>query len=124
MSQRAWYTVTIGFVLAGIGLFALRFPVYLDDFDQWGFQINCGTGFSGDLHQALAATNGADFVARCDTALLVRRLWTIPLIVVGTVAFFGVLLASALQSLREALPPETPTETPTQASARQPHSRA
>lgn len=104
MSQRAWYAVAIGVVLAGIGLFALRFPVYLDDFDQWGWHINCGTGLSGDLRQALAATNGTDFVADCHTALVVRRLWTIPLIIVGTVTFFGVLLASALQSLREALP--------------------
>jgi hypothetical protein len=35
---------------------------------------------------------------------LLRRLWTIPMVVLGAVAFVGVLLASALESLREELP--------------------
>ena len=26
------------------GLLALNFPVFIDDFDQFGFQIKCGTG--------------------------------------------------------------------------------
>jgi hypothetical protein len=103
VSERAWYAVAGGGILVIIGLFALRFPVYLDDFDQWGWQVKCGTGFGGDFAQAAAATNATDFVDRCGTALLVRRLWTIPLVVIGLIAFFGTLLATALVSMREEL---------------------
>jgi hypothetical protein len=103
VSQRTWYAVIGGGILVIIGLFALRFPVYLDDFDQWGWQVKCGTGFGGDLAQAAAATNASDFVERCGTALLVRRLWTIPLVVIGLIAFFGTLLTTALTSMREDL---------------------
>jgi hypothetical protein len=93
-----------GAVMVAIGLFALRFPVYIADFDQWGWQLKCGTGLSGDLRQAAAATNGTGFPARCESALLFRRLWSIPLVVVGSLAFVGVLLANALESSRESLP--------------------
>jgi hypothetical protein len=34
----------VGVSLVMGGLFALRFPVFLGDFDQWGFHINCGSG--------------------------------------------------------------------------------
>jgi hypothetical protein len=47
------------------GLFALRFPVFLGDFDQWGFQINCGSGFQSALTQAVIADSaGTHFVDR------------------------------------------------------------
>jgi signal transduction histidine kinase len=86
-----------------LGLFALRFPVYISDFDQWGWQIKCGTGLVGDLRQASDATNGS-FVGSCQTALLLRRLWAVPLVVIGAAAFIGMLLATALASLHESLP--------------------
>ena len=40
--------------LIGVGLLALNFPVFLDAYDQWGFQIKCGTGYLTDLTQAAA----------------------------------------------------------------------
>jgi len=104
LSHRSWYAVIGGAVLVLVGLFVLRFPVFIDDFDQWGWQIKCGTGLSTDLSQAAAATNGTGFVDRCETVLSLRRLWTIPMVVLGAVAFVGVLLATALESLREEVP--------------------
>jgi len=104
LSHRGWYAVIGGAVLVIVGLFALRFPVFIDDFDQWGWQIKCGTGLGADLSQAAAATNGTGFVGKCDSALLLRRLWTVPMVVIGAIAFVGVLLASARESLREGLP--------------------
>ena len=69
--------MTISAILLCIGLFALRFPVFIDDYDQWGWQVNCGTGFTADLTQATAAVGDKNFVDQCETALIVRRLWTI-----------------------------------------------
>lgn len=103
MSKVQWYVIAIGAVFVFVGLFALRFPVYLDAFDQWGWQVKCGNGFSAQLYQAATATNGTHFVADCQSALLTRRAWTIPLVVVGSVGFFGVLMTSALSSMRESL---------------------
>lgn len=34
--------------LAG-GLFALRFPVFIEAYDQFGWQVKCGSGFTTDL---------------------------------------------------------------------------
>ena len=104
LSHRGWYAVIGGAVLVFVGLFALRFPVFIDDFDQWGWQIKCGTGLGADLSQAAAATNGTGLVGKCESALLLRRLWTVPMVVIGAIAFVGVLLASARESLREGLP--------------------
>ena len=86
-----------------VGLFALGFPVFLDDYDQWGWQIKCGTGFTADLTQATAAVGDKNFADECETALLVRRMWTIPLVVLGSVALLGVLVATAATSARESL---------------------
>jgi hypothetical protein len=104
LSRRGWYLAVGGAVMVVIGLFAMRFPVFISDFDQWGWQVKCGTGFTGDLRQAADATNGTHFVSSCESALLLRRLWAIPLVVVGAIAFIGMMLATALESLREAMP--------------------
>ncbi|KUI27384.1 hypothetical protein AU196_07845 [Mycobacterium sp. IS-1742] len=93
MSARAWCVAIGGAILVAIGLFALRFPVLIDGYDQWGWQVECGSGFIANLTQAEnAAVDGTDFVASCQTALLTRRLWTIPLIAIGVVALLAVLL--------------------------------
>ena len=103
MSARSWSLAIVGGVLVAAGLFALRFPVQLDAFDQWGWLIKCGNGFSGNLLQADQATNGSGYVEQCEAALLSRRMWTIPMIAVGAVAGVGALLVSALSSVRETL---------------------
>ncbi|BBY17998.1 hypothetical protein [Mycolicibacterium litorale] len=97
MRPRAWYVAIGGAILLAIGLFALRFPVFIDGYDQWGWQINCGSGFVANLTQAEnAAVDGTDFVASCQSALLSRRLWTIPLIIVGSLALLAVLLTATI----------------------------
>ena len=70
---------TVCGVLVAIGLIALNFPVFLDAYDQWGFQIKCGTGYATDLTQAAAVAGQHNYVDKCETALLARRMWAIPL---------------------------------------------
>jgi hypothetical protein len=69
----------IAVTLLTIGLLALRWPVYLPEFDAWGIQVKCGSGFSADLTQA----RFADATDRCQHALAMRRLWAIPVAALG-----------------------------------------
>jgi hypothetical protein len=71
-----------GLLLMVVGLLALWFPVYLDQYDQYGMQITCGRGFVSNLTQVTHA-GGNGLVTRCGTALLIRRVWAIPTAVVG-----------------------------------------
>ena len=101
--HRLTYTGIAAAVVLAIGLFALNFPVFLNDYDQYGWQINCGKGYWSELSQAAAAVGARDYVDECETALLQRRLWTIPLVVAGGAAVLVVLVASATASARESL---------------------
>jgi hypothetical protein len=49
-----------------------------------GMQISCGRGFSANLSQA-ADANGRGLVAKCGTALLIRRTWAIATSIIGWV---------------------------------------
>jgi hypothetical protein len=85
MSNQRLVIVAVGDLLVMGGQFALRFPVFLGDVDQWG------NGFQSALTQAVIADSvGTHFVDRCHTALAMRRGWTIAL------AVTGVLLVGAL----------------------------
>ena len=99
--HRAFYIGVGCVVLIVVGLLSLNFPVFLDAFDQYGFQIKCGTGFGTDLSQAAAATGEHNFVDQCETAILVRRLWAIPLVVIGSIVLAPVVAVSALVWGRE-----------------------
>jgi hypothetical protein len=101
--HRLAYTGIVAAVVLGVGLFALNFPVFLDDYDQYGWQINCGTGYISELTQAAAAVGEKDYVDECETSLLMRRLWTVPLVVLGASVLLSVLVASATTSGRESL---------------------
>jgi hypothetical protein len=91
MSTERLVVLAAGVALLTIGLLALRFPVFLADFDQWGFQINCGSALHGSFAQAgIADSAGSNFVDQCQSAITIRRAWTIPL------AATGALLLSAL----------------------------
>ena len=107
--HRLAYTGTVCGVLVAIGLIALNFPVFLDAYDQWGFQIKCGTGYATDLTQAAAVAGQHNYVDKCETALLVRRMWTIPLIAVSGLVVLAVTVASAITSARESLVPHRDT---------------
>lgn len=96
-STRRLVIVAIGLLLLVGGLFALHFPVFLGDFDQWGFQINCGSGLHSAFSQAMTAdSSGTHFVDRCGSAIAVRRAWSIPLAVAGGL-FLSALLVGPLR---------------------------
>lgn len=100
--HRAFYIGVGCVVLIVAGLLALNFPVFLDAFDQYGFQIKCGTGFATDLSQA-AATGRHSYVEECEAAVLVRRLWTIPLVVVASILLVLLVAVAALFWGRESV---------------------
>jgi len=96
VTNRGWFLLCLGGALVGLGLVALNFPVFLDAYDQWGWQIKCGTGYSTNLVQAHLANPGlgqTDFVDQCQSALAVRRAWTIPIAVVGWLILSGLAVA-------------------------------
>ena len=103
MTNRGWFLLCFGGALVGIGLVALNFPVFLDAYDQWGWQIKCGTGYSTDLMQAEIARQASphtNFVDQCQTALVSRRAWSIPI----AVADWHILSADAITLWRRASP--------------------
>lgn len=79
MSRRHIYIGILGLIIGVIGLAAMWFPVYLDQFDHYGIQVSCGNGFSSHLH----GEGTEAILSRCDTGLLVRRLWAIPTVAAG-----------------------------------------
>jgi hypothetical protein len=103
--HRLAYTGILCAVLLIVGLIALNFPVFLDDYDQFGFQIKCGTGYATDLTQAAATAGERNFADECETALLMRRMWIIPLVAVSALVLLAVVTASAVTSARESLVP-------------------
>jgi hypothetical protein len=85
-----------GVLLLVGGLLALRFPVFLAEFDQWGFQINCGTGFGSDWTQAATADGaGTHFVEQCRAAVTIRRAWAFPVAAAGAVLLTALLIRPA-----------------------------
>jgi hypothetical protein len=105
--HRAFYLGVLAVVLIATGLIALNFPVFIDAYDQFGFQIKCGTGYVASLSQA-AAASGGDHVGQCETALRVRRLWTIPMIAVGSIILAIVVFVAATVWGRESVFGEDP----------------
>ncbi|MEO3758772.1 hypothetical protein ABGB19_10875 [Mycobacterium sp. B14F4] len=103
--HRLAYTGIVSAVVLAVSLLALNFPVYLDSYDQYGFQIECGTGYVTDLTQSAAAVGGQSYVEQCETALLLRRMWTVPMAVLSGAVLLAVLVASAATSARESLVP-------------------
>ncbi|BBZ20486.1 hypothetical protein [Mycolicibacterium gadium] len=94
--HRAFYFGVGCVVVIAAGLLALKYPVFLDAFDQYGFQIKCGTGFATDLSQAAAAAGEHSYVDQCETAVLTRRLWTIPPVVIASIALAVLAAVTAL----------------------------
>jgi len=92
VSHRHMFLGIAGLALAVIGLLALWFPVYLDQYDSYGIKVTCGNGFGSNLTQAVQA-NGGDLVTQCGSALLVRRAWAIPAVASGWLLVTGFLVA-------------------------------
>ena len=113
MITRAPLIVAAAVVLLAGGLFALYLPVFIDAYDQFGWQVKCGSGFTTDLTQASSAVGaGGTYVDQCDNALMVRRLWAIPAAALGGLTLTcqaGVALA---QDYRRSRPPRDPAQAP------------
>lgn len=96
---RGWLDMLIGAVLVAVGLIVLSFPVYLDSYDRYGMQVKCGTGYVTQLLQATVDDHeqlpGATthYVDECKSALLHRRVLTLPLPAVGTLILMAELFA-------------------------------
>jgi hypothetical protein len=103
--HRLAYTGIVAGAVLAAGLLAMNFPVFLDAYDQYGWQIKCGTGYVTDLTQAAAAVGETSYVDQCESALLTRRLWTMPMAILGGTVLLTVLVASATTSARESLVP-------------------
>lgn len=96
--------VTLALVAAamiGVGFLGLYWSTSLDDFDQWGFRITCGSGFAADYSQAGTADAAAesqqrqpDYVGQCRSAIWVRRGWTASLLSLGVALSIALLLSS------------------------------
>jgi hypothetical protein len=82
VSHRQTYLGIAGLLLAVIGLAALLYPIYLDQYDHYGIEVSCGTGLRSDLTQAAQSDNHG-LVSQCDTAVLLRRAWAIPAVAIG-----------------------------------------
>jgi hypothetical protein len=91
VSNRHFVVVVAGALLVVLGLLALRWPVYLNHYDQFGMQMTCGRGFSSNLAQAADAA-GDGLVAQCGTALLIRHAGAIAITVVGWLLLTGFLV--------------------------------
>ena len=100
-SSRLAYPGIAAAVVLAVGLLALNFPVFLDDYDQYGWQIKCGTGYLSELTQAAASVGEKNYVDECETALLMRRPWTVPLVVAARP--WSSCVVSATASARESL---------------------
>jgi len=100
--HRAFYLGVLSIGLIAVGLIALNFPVFISVYDQFGFQIKCGTGYISNLTQA-AEASGGDHVGQCETALLLRRLWTIPLIAIGSILLAVIVVVAATVWGRESV---------------------
>ncbi|OBK15042.1 hypothetical protein [Mycobacterium asiaticum] len=105
MTHRQIYIGIAGLVLALIGAGALLFPVYLDQFDIYGMKINCGNGIGTVMVQTQVEGETAQ---RCGTALLVRRLWAIPTLVLGWLLVTGFLVMWVRDGQREPDPAAEP----------------
>ena len=87
-----------------VGFLGMWWQVYLGEFDQYGIQIDCGTGFLTDLSHA----ERTGLTAQCETALTIRRAWSIPLMVGGT----ALVITLALRGSRVSRPVSSAPPTP------------
>jgi hypothetical protein len=96
-------------VLLLAGVIGLLVPVTVSNSN--GGTVSCGNGIATDLSGARDANdkNGAnipilneliphtDFVAECQSSVSSRRMWTIPLAVIGVIGIAGALVARPRQ---------------------------
>ena len=116
MVNRGSLIVIAAVVFLAGGLLALRFPVFIEAYDQFGWQVKCGSGLATDLTQASSAekkptgqkghadaprTSGNDYVGQCDDALMTRRVWAIPAAALGGLTLTWVAAAALAHDWRD-----------------------
>ncbi len=111
MVNRGVLIVSAAVIYLAAGLFALYFPVFIDAYDQYGWQIKCGNGFTAELTQAASAA-GSNYVDQCNSALMVRRLWAIPAAVLGGVTLTCQAAAAVAHDYRRSTPPGRGAQSP------------
>jgi hypothetical protein len=98
------FIIAVGAVLLLVGVIWLLVPVSVSDGN--GGSIKCGNAVATDLSAARNANAQSvanipiinqfvphtDYVAQCESSVGQRRMWTIPLAVVGVLAIAGALL--------------------------------
>jgi hypothetical protein len=57
----------------------------------------------------LSGFSQQNYVDQCETALLMRRMWTIPVVAISGLVLLAVITASAITSARESLVPHRDT---------------
>lgn len=123
MVNRGALIVSAAVIFLAAGLFALRFPVFIDAYDQYGWQVKCGNGFTTELTQASSAvgTVGNNYVDQCNSALTVRRLWAIPAAVLGGITLTWQAAAAVAHDYRRSPRPGREATSPRwgQTTARQ-----
>lgn len=105
MTNRVPLIVFAAVVLLAGGTLALYFPVFIDAFDQFGWQVKCGNGFTAELTQASSAAGAArNYVDQCNSALMVRRLWAIPTAALGGMTLTWQAAAAVIRDHRRPTP--------------------
>lgn len=125
MTNRGPLIVSAAVALLAGGLFALYLPVFIAAYDQYGWQVKCGSGFTTDLTQASTAAGaaGGNYVDQCGNALLVRRLWAIPAAALGGLTLMWraglVLVRDCRRSTPEGAQAHSPPSRPAAAPPRE-----
>lgn len=91
VTYRNRFLAAVGAILLAGGLVALAFPVFLNDFDTFGVQISCGTGYRSQLGQATAT----DYIDGCRSAVAYRRVWLLSTAGLGVVLLIPAMVAWA-----------------------------
>jgi hypothetical protein len=99
-----WLVATVSALLLVAGLIGMALPVTVPAGD--GVSFSCGNAFVTDLSSELSAARAANeretpkselvsptaYVAECRSLVSDRRVWTIPLVVVGVIGVAVMLL--------------------------------
>jgi hypothetical protein len=98
-----WLGMLVGAVLLAGAALVLCLPVYLGIYDRYGMQIECGNGYESQLlqasindrEQARQPGPATNYVNQCESALLHRRAWVLPIAGLGAVILIPELVAWA-----------------------------
>lgn len=82
-----WWILVVGVVLIAGGLTGLFIPVSASVGS--GQNVGCGSAAIEDASGAQSANGGTDLVLQCDNAVSNRRMWSLPMALIGGLAVVG-----------------------------------